>query len=109
MKDQIKVGDVWVDKNDSSIHREILMVTDISVFYRNSKNNHEYAYSFSDFLACNTLKKPEAKLRKLVAWTYEENDEYTRSASINMEDASFSSKWTKKEIIIKDGALYVEE
>lgn len=100
MSEQIKVGDVWVG-NLTKVEREVFFAGSRYII---TDCPHEDLWEIKGFLDNHTLKKPEPVLKKLAAWAKDSN----RELVIDFEDAGYGNAWTKKEIIIKDGALFVE-
>lgn len=102
MKDVIKVGQVWTSIFDKS-EITVLYLTNKSVVYVSSKYNNESIMMFENFNFNFTLKRPEPTFKKLVLW----NDKYSNIIDVEDLEQGISGNWIKKEIIVKDGSLYV--
>jgi hypothetical protein len=104
MKDEIKIGDIFEDNFDHE-EVEIVFKTKDNVIYRVLDGNYERFSKIDAFLKLFSIKKPEPELKKLVAWV--NNDGHFCCMTFD-DKYKADSNWTKKEIIIKDGVVYVD-
>jgi len=112
MKDQIKVGDEFLLNSDSKITARITAIGEsrlLALKMYPHMQCHEYDYLIESFLKNYTLKKPEPKLKKLVAWLSVENGVITDISTEDDKVFCNKDRYIKKEIIIKDGDLFVED
>lgn len=107
MKDEIKVGQIWIGEI-SKEEKEVLFVGKERVMYRVLSNENEGTRTIEDFTEFHTIKKPEPTLKKLVAWVSVENGMVNDIST--EDDTVFCNKdrYIKKELIVKDGSLYVD-
>ena len=104
MSDKLEVGQVWVHKSCKE-EKEILFIGEEKVFYLNKSLKSELILEKNKFMQTHTLKKPEPKLVKLVAFIDKKDGEL---CFIEKENCESSGK-IKKQIIIKDNELFIEE
>ena len=101
MKDEIRVGGIYVD-SESKTERKVLFVGEYIVFTKTF--NQEESWAKFTFIRRHALKKPEPTLKKLVVLVNKKG----KLPTLCFEDHRHGSDWTKKELIVKNGSLYVD-
>ena len=104
MKDEIKIGQVWFRKDILSTEIKIAFVGKDIVVYDYLNGESEGSCTLKSLLYYYSPKKPEPTLKRLVAWV----DPETNIVDVDFEDSVHNENWTKKELIVKDGSLYVD-
>ena len=97
MKDEFKIGDIVIGVYDKKDYKIEYIGKEVVCFSCGG-------YAPIEALGRGyTLKKPEPTLKKLVAWV----DNFGK-IWVDHENAFTDTAWTKKELIVKDGSLYVD-
>lgn len=103
---KLEIGQIWTDRIRTQ--RKIEFIGKQNIFYSNTSDNIEASMKIEDFLNTHTLKKPEPKLTKLVAWVEVNNKHIIILPEISPNPIALGMH-SKKQIIIKGDQLYIVE
>lgn len=108
MKEKLEVGQVWIGKT-TKVKKQILAIGESAIFFKALNSLNEDVYSKDCFIDDHTLKKPEPKLTKLVAWVSSSSGMVNSICFENDPVFKNNINFIAKPIIIKDGELFVSE